>query len=199
MPPMSRPLRSVCVFAASSRQSARHYVEAAHALGERLADAGLTLVYGGGAVGLMGAVADAVLDRRGRVVGVIPGFMRELEWAHQHLSELHVVSGMHERKRVMIERSDAFVALPGGSGTFDELFEVISWKRLGLHTKPIVVLDVAGFFEPWKLLMQRAVEERFMSREHATMWAVVERVDEVLPALYQFPEWGEDAVRRAAL
>jgi hypothetical protein len=191
--------RKVCVYAASSRQVGRAYVDEAHRLGRLLARAGAAVVYGGGGSGLMGAVADGALGAGGRVVGVIPRFMVELEWAHRGLSELRVVNSLHQRKHQMVEGADAVIALPGGSGTFEELLEAITWKRLGLFTNPIVLVNTRGYFDPLLEMLLRAVNERFMDRRHLEMWSVVQRVEQVLPAIVEAPGWSEDARRFAAV
>jgi uncharacterized protein (TIGR00730 family) len=189
---MSEP-SAVTVYCASSRRAHPDYRAAARRLGELLAADGITIVYGGGAVGSMGALADGALERGGRVEGVLPRFMHDLEWGHPRLSDLHVVNDLHERKRLMIDRSDAVVALPGGCGTFEELFEAITWKRLGLFAKPIVLVNTRGFYDPAATLLERAVEEQFMDERHREMWRVVERPEEVLDAIRTAPPWSEDA------
>jgi uncharacterized protein (TIGR00730 family) len=156
----------VCVFCGSSMGSRPSYAEAARRLGKALAEGGLGLVYGGGRVGLMGVVADAALAAGGRVVGVIPDPLATKELAHDGLTELHVVPGMHERKALMAAKSDGFLALPGGVGTFEELFEVITWSVLGLHRKPVGLLNVEGYFDPLLAMLDHAVSERFVRPEH---------------------------------
>ena len=141
-------LRAVCVFCGSSAPADPRYRDAARALGALVARRGVGLVYGGGSVGLMGELADAALGHGGRVIGVIPAGLFAREVGHTGLTELHEVASMHERKQLMYELSDAFVALPGGLGTLDELAEVATWSQLGLHSKPLVLLDVDGFWEP---------------------------------------------------
>jgi len=137
-----------------------------------LAGKGITIVYGGGSIGLMGILADAALEAGGRVIGVIPGHLGEKEIAHAGLSELHVVRTMHERKALMMELSDAFIALPGGLGTLEELFEVLTWSQLGLHAKPCGLLNVRGYYDPLLALLDRAVEQGFLRREHRGLLAV---------------------------
>lgn len=131
-----------------------------------LAENGITIVYGGGSIGLMGVLADAALEAGGRVIGIIPVHLGEKEIAHAGLSELHVVRTMHERKALMMELSDAFIALPGGLGTLEELFEVLTWSQLGLHAKPCGLLNVRGYYDPLLALLDRAVEQGFLRREH---------------------------------
>ncbi|MEE4311348.1 MAG: TIGR00730 family Rossman fold protein, partial [candidate division KSB1 bacterium] len=136
------------MYCASSTRVSAVYFEAAKRLGALLAKRDITIVYGGGSVGLMGALADSALERNGVVVGVIPRFMVELEWAHPDLAELVVVEKLHERRERMIEGVDAVIALPGGCGTFEELIEAITWKRLGMFTKPVVIVNIGGYYDP---------------------------------------------------
>ncbi len=163
---MRRTLGSVCVYCGSRPGARPEYREAAIELGRALARKQVTLVYGGASVGLMGAVADAALDAGGDVIGILPRWLEAKEVGHERLKELHIVDSMHTRKARMIERSDAFVALPGGLGTFDELFEVLTWAQVGLHTKPVGLLDVGGYFEPFRALVRHAVIEGFALPEH---------------------------------
>jgi hypothetical protein len=162
-------IERICVFAGSSPGGRPEYVIAARALGRALADERIGLVYGGAGVGLMGAVADAVLDRGGSVVGVMPRALVEREVAHSGLTELRVVGSMHERKAEMADLADAFVALPGGLGTLEEMFEVLTWAQLGYHTKPCGLLNVAGYYDRMLSMMDHAAEERFVAPEHRAM------------------------------
>ena len=186
-------IKSVCVYCASSRAADPRFAEAATRLGGLLAERGVTLVYGGGAVGSMGAVADGALAAGGRVVGVLPEFMDEVEWGHPGLTELILVDDMHQRKRRMLEGVDATIALPGGVGTLEELLEAITWKRLGLFHKPIVIVNVLGYFDPLIETLNRTVDEKFMGERHRDMWRVVDSVDGVFDAIADSPEWGPDA------
>jgi uncharacterized protein (TIGR00730 family) len=149
----------------------------------------MTVIYGGGGAGLMGRLADAALAEGGRVTGILPMFMDELEWGHGKLTELVLVSDMHERKRLMLDRADAVVALPGGCGTLEELFEAVAWKRLGLYLGPIALVNVRGFFDPCITLLERCVEEHFMDPRHRSMWTVVNEAEDVVQALQEAPEW----------
>jgi len=158
-------LRSVCVYCGSNAGSRPVYTERAQALGTRLAREGLAVVYGGGNVGLMGIVADAALAAGGEVVGVIPEQLVNWEVAHRGVTRLEVVANMHERKARMFDLSDAFVALPGGFGTMDEMFEMLTWRQLGLGDKPCAFLDVDGFYAPLVAMMDRMVAERFLHAE----------------------------------
>jgi uncharacterized protein (TIGR00730 family) len=159
----------ICVFCGSSPGRSPAYTATARRLGALLAARGIGLVYGGGNVGLMGVVADAVLADRGEVVGVIPRALVDRELAHAHLSRLVVVDTMHERKQKMHDLSDGFIALPGGFGTLDELFEALTWAQLGMHGKPCGLLDVDGFWEPLRTLVERQVAEEFVRPHHAMM------------------------------
>jgi len=151
-------VRAVCVFCGSSAPADPRYRDAARGLGALVARRGIDLVYGGGSVGLMGELADAALDAGGRVIGVIPAGLFAREINHTGLTELHEVASMHERKQLMYDRSDGFIALPGGLGTLEELAEVTTWSQLGLHSKPVVLLDVGGFWEPLVAQLDRMVD-----------------------------------------
>ena len=151
-------VRAVCVFCGSSAPADPRYRDAARGLGALVARRGIDLVYGGGSVGLMGELADAALDAGGRVIGVIPAGLFAREVGHTGLTELHEVASMHERKQLMYDRSDGFIALPGGLGTLEELAEVTTWSQLGLHSKPVVLLDVGGFWEPLIAQLDRMVD-----------------------------------------
>ncbi|MEO7432141.1 MAG: TIGR00730 family Rossman fold protein [Dokdonella sp.] len=183
----------ICVYCASSEQCDRIYHDAAHALGRTLAEAGNTVVYGGGAVGLMGALANGALEAGGDVIGIIPRFMIEVEWQHPLVRNLEVVEDMRERKHRLLTGSDAVIALPGGCGTLEELFEAITLKRLGIYLNPIVLLDTNGFYAPLQAFMEQVIDQRFMNPEHLHMWRKVDRVDEVLPAIRNATPWREDA------
>lgn len=184
---------SICVYCASSRVCDRVYHDAARRLGEVLAERGYAIVYGGGAVGSMGALADGALARGGRVVGILPKFMMELEWGHPKLTELRIVEDMRARKHLMLSQSEGLVALPGGSGTLEELFEALTLKRLGLYLHPIVLVNTRGYFDPLVKLLEHAVSERFMNARHLDMWQVVATPDEVPVALESAPPWPADA------
>jgi uncharacterized protein (TIGR00730 family) len=161
-----REVKRVLVFCGSSPGGRPEYVQCAAELGRLLAARGLGVVYGGARVGLMGAVADAALDAGGAVIGVIPTRLVEAEIAHAGITKLHVVETMHERKALMADLSDAVIALPGGTGTLDELFELFTWSQLGLHRKPIGLLDVSGYWQPLLRFLEHAVNERFLRAEH---------------------------------
>jgi uncharacterized protein (TIGR00730 family) len=195
----SQPRRAVCVYCASSQTSHPEYREAAFRLGVVLAGQELEIVYGGGARGSMGALADGALSKGGRVVGVLPKFMADLEWGHPGLTELELVEDMRVRKHMMLTRSQAAIALPGGCGTLEELLEAITLKRLGLYLNPILLINTRGFFDPLLELLARAIEERFMDERHARMWEVVAQPEEVPEALNRASRWDADARSFAAL
>jgi hypothetical protein len=173
----------VTVFCSSSNAVAPIYREAAADLGRALVGRGATVVYGGGSVGLMGVLADAALAVGGRVIGVIPRQLVSAEVAHAGLTELIVVETMHQRKAIMSERAAAYIILPGGFGTYDEFLEVVTWKQLGMHDKPIVLLNVEGFFDPLLAQIERAVSERMIKPEYRGLIEVVRSLDEVLTRL----------------
>jgi uncharacterized protein (TIGR00730 family) len=176
-------IRSLCVFCGSSSRVDEVYREAASRLGAAVAKQGMTLVYGGGKIGLMGILAQAALGAGGRVIGVIPGFLRDLEVAHDGLTELRIVDSMHDRKRVMFELADAFVVLPGGFGTLDETIEIVTWRQLGLHDKRVVLVDVNGFWQPLRSLIATLVAAGFAHPEHANLFTLASSVEDVFAAL----------------
>jgi uncharacterized protein (TIGR00730 family) len=192
-------VKSVCVYCASSRQCDALYIDAARRLGQDLAHNGIRIVYGGGSTGLMGSLADGALAGGGAVIGVLPRFMYDVEWGHREITELRLVDDMHERKRLMLDGADGVVALPGGCGTLEELLEAITWKRLGLYTGPVVLVNMRGFFDSLIGLLERCVAERFMDPRHLTMWTVVSKVEDVLEALRTAPSWSRDARSFATL
>lgn len=172
--------RAVCVYCGAQSGNDPRFREAAEALGRGLAARGATLVYGGGSVGLMGVVADAVLAAGGRAIGVIPRFLCTAELAHAGLTEQVVVGGMHERKRAMFDRSDAFIVLPGGFGTLDEALEMITWRQLGRHEKPIIFLNTAGFFDALIAHFERAIAAGLVRPEMRALYAVARDAGEAL-------------------
>ncbi|UCH73580.1 MAG: TIGR00730 family Rossman fold protein [Rhodospirillales bacterium] len=182
-------VRSLCVYCGSSARGRDSHHQAARQLGRLMAEARVRLVYGGGRIGLMGLIADAVLQGGGEVVGIIPRFLDQVEVGHSGVSRLIVTENMHERKEKMAELSDAFVILPGGLGTLDETFEILTWKQLQLHDKPVLVVDVDGYWQPLVDLVDRMIEENYAKPEHRALFRIVAGVDEVLPALAEMPEF----------
>lgn len=172
-------IRSVTVYCSSSNRAPSAFFDAALELGHGLALRGIDLVYGGGHVGLMGRVADAVMDAGGRVRGIIPRFLEEKEVAHYGITELHVVETMHERKMKLTEWADAFVILPGGFGTLDELMEILTWKHLGHHSKPIILLNIDGFWEPLLAFFDRIARDNMVGTDHSRHYSVCPAVSAV--------------------
>ncbi|HUP42286.1 MAG TPA: TIGR00730 family Rossman fold protein [Thermoanaerobaculia bacterium] len=191
-------MRRICIFCGSSDGERGRHLEVARAMGRALAERGLELVYGGGRLGLMGALADGALDAGGRVTGVIPRALVARERAHQRVTELHEVGSMHERKAMMAELSDGFAALPGGMGTLEELAESLTWAQLGLHRKPCGVVNAGGFFDPLIAFFDRATAEGFIRPEHRVMLLVTESPEELLDAFAAYrppevPKWIDEA------
>ena len=176
-------MKRICVFCGASTGTDPRHAQGARALGRAIAGRGLELVYGGGSVGLMGAVADAALGAGGRVTGVIPQVLQIRELAHRGLSDLRVVGSMHERKALMAELSDGFVALPGGMGTLEELSEVLTWAQLGLHARPVGLLDVGGYYRPLIAFFDRAVEAGFLRPAHRAILQVAVEPEAMLDRL----------------
>jgi hypothetical protein len=180
-------IRRLCVYCGSSGAVDRQYREAASELGARLAAAGIGLVYGGGRVGLMGLLADAALAGGGEVIGIIPSRLRDAELAHPGATEMVVVPSMHERKKLMAEKADAFAVLPGGIGTLDEMFEILSWKQLGLHDKPILLADIGGYWAPLRALLDHIVLTGFAREQTRGLLQVVPNVAGLMAALSKEP------------
>lgn len=176
-------MKRICVYCGSRSGHDGAYIEAARALADALSERGLGLVYGGASIGMMGAVADGVLARGGEVIGVIPQALMHKEVAHADLDELVVTEGMHERKQTMVRRSDGFIALPGGLGTLEELFEILTWAQLRFHAKPCGLLNVNGYFDHLVAFLDSAVEQGFINPEHRAMLRVAETPAMLLDAL----------------
>lgn len=186
-------MKTVSVFCASSSKASSSYYEAAAKMGECFAKANIHVVFGGGKAGLMGAMANRLLDEGGHATGIIPRFMCDEGWHHGGLTELKVVETMHERKALMTSMADAALAMPGGIGTFDELFEIITWKQLGLFNKPIVILNTNNYFRYFIQLIQNAIEEQFIRNDNHQIWQMVNSPEEVLPAIERVVVWSDDA------
>ena len=182
---MTSPTFSLCVYCGSRSGANPAFTDTARAVGEWIGSRGGQLVYGGGRNGLMGVVAEATLAAGGRVVGIIPKALVEKEWAHHGCTELHVVDTMHERKRMMAERADAFVALPGGIGTFEEFFEVWTWRQLGYHDKPVGLLNVGGYYDGLETFLRTGVEQQFMNAWQMDLIRVGRDPAALLPELVQ--------------
>lgn len=192
-------LKNVCVYSASSTQIDPIYFQAADTLGRLLAQKGINLINGAGCLGLMSRISDAALATGGTVTGIIPRFMVEQNWHHKGLTHLIETETMHERKRMMADLSDGIIALPGGCGTMEELLEIITWKQLGLYLKPIVILNTNGFYNPLLEMLERAIDQHFMRRQHGSIWQVAQTPDEALQLLYTTPMWSKDIRKFAAI
>jgi len=192
-------IKSVCVYCASSTKIDQAYFDAAQRLGQLLAGNNIRLVNGAGSLGLMCAVSDATLAAGGEVTGVIPRFMVEQGWQHNGLTELIEVESMHERKQTMATLSDAVIALPGGIGTLEELLEIITWKQLGLYLNPIIILNINGYFDPLLDMLEKAIGENFMRRQHGEIWVVANTPEDAIEAVYQTPVWDESIRKFAAI
>ena len=182
-------INSVCVYSASSTKIDAVYFQAAETLGRLFAEHHIRLIKGAGSIGLMCSVADAVLKNGGEVTGVIPRFMVEQNWHHTGLTELIEVESMHERKQKMANLSDGIIALPGGCGTLEELLEIITWKQLGLYLNPIIILNTNRFFDPFLEMLEKAIDENFMRRQHGDIWKVAQTPEEAVRLLYETPVW----------
>lgn len=193
----SHHVKTVAVYASSSSALKSVYYEAARHVGEVLAGAGKDIIYGAGGGGLMGAVADGALENNGKVYGVVPQFLQDLELTHRGLTGLRIVEGMRVRKQLMLEGSQAVVALPGGSGTYEELFEALTMKRLGRWVGPIIIVNTIGFYDGLLQFLRHSVEERFMGSSHLKMWSVVDEPGEILDAIVRSPAWDVDALQYA--
>jgi hypothetical protein len=176
-------IRKICVFCGSGPGADPAFVAAARAFGKILAQNKIRLIYGGGSIGLMGALATAVLDHGGEVTGIIPEFLKERELALKDVQELIVTRSLHERKQLMFERADAFVALPGGIGTLEELVEQLTWAQLGRHRKPILIANIIGFWDPLRVLLTHMTELKFIRPGLSVRYLVVDRVEDILPKL----------------
>ncbi len=189
----------ICVYCASSNKVDKAYFDATQKLAEDIAARGITLVYGGGSAGLMGCLANTVLKNKGQAIGILPRFMEKVEWGHKGLTQLTLVKDMHERKKLLIKDVDAVVALPGGCGTLEELMEVITLKRLGKFTKPIIILNTNGFYDHLKLLLEKMIHEHFMRSEHIEIWQFVDQPEDIIPAIENAPKWDSSAIKFAAV
>ena len=194
-----KKIKSVCVYCASSTKIDSVYFDAARELGALLGQRQIRLINGAGNMGLMSAVSDAALRAGGEVTGVIPHFMVEQGWHHTGLTKLIETETMHERKRMMADLSDGVIALPGGCGTLEELLEIITWKQLGLYLNPIVILNINGFYDSLLDMLQRAVDENFMRKEHSAIWKVASEPEEAVNLLYTTPVWNKEIRKFAAI
>jgi uncharacterized protein (TIGR00730 family) len=192
-------MKNICVYCASSTQIDQKYFQEAQKLGEIFAQEDINLIFGAGSVGLMGVLADSVIQNGGKATGVIPQFMVDENWHHTELTELIVTQTMHERKEIMAQMADAAVALPGGCGTMEELLEIITWKQLGIFTKPVVIVNIGGYYDALLEMLGKAIDGKFMRPEHESMWEVVSNARDVLPAIRNAKEWHTSARGFAAI
>jgi uncharacterized protein (TIGR00730 family) len=182
----------VCVYCASSKQCDSAYLEAAERLGRHLARHQVTLVYGGGGAGAMARLAEGALSAGGTAIGIMPRFMVELEWGHKQLTEMRIVEDMRERKHLMLEGADAVVALPGGCGTLEELFETMTLKRVGRYLGPIILVNTRGFYDRVVAALEHCIAEHFMDARHRDLWTVVNEPEDVLSAIQTAPRWSAE-------
>jgi uncharacterized protein (TIGR00730 family) len=194
-----KDIKTIAVYCASSNRVRQSFIDAAEKLGEIFASHNIRLVYGDGGIGLMAAIAKGSLDAGGEVLGVIPRFMVEQGWNNPRSTETIVTETMHERKATICKVSDAMVALPGGIGTFEELLECLTWKQLGLHNNPVVILNTDGYYDRLLSCIDLMVEEQMMRPIHKNMYVVVSTPEEVLPAILNSPEWDSSTRRLAAI
>jgi uncharacterized protein (TIGR00730 family) len=187
----------ICVYCASSPTVDKVYFDATERLAKEFVKENVEVVYGGGAYGLMGKLADTVLANGGKIKGIMPKFMDEVEWGHKGVSDFEYTDTMHERKAKFLEDVDGLVALPGGCGTLEELLEAITLKRLGLFTKPIVILNTKGYYDPLKKMLERCVSEKFMNVKHLQMWNFVSEPVEVIKAIKDCTDWDKGAINFA--
>ena len=187
----------ICVYCASSPKVDKIYFDATERLANEFIKENVEVVFGGGGHGLMGQLADTILKHKGKIKGIMPKFMDEVEWGHPGVSDFEYTETMHERKAKFLHGIDGIVALPGGTGTLEELLEAITLKRLGLFTKPIVILNTGGYYNPLKEMLEKAVAHKFMNKIHLQMWQFVSEPEEVINALKTHPEWDSGAINFA--
>ncbi len=185
-------IKSLCVYCGSSDRGSPTHHDAALRLGGVMAKAGIRLVYGGGRIGMMGRIADAVMERGGEVIGIIPQFLEQVEVGHSGVTQLIVTDNMHDRKQKMAEMSDAFLIMPGGLGTLEETFEILTWKQLGLHQKPIIIADIDGYWHHLTELIDHMIAESYAKEENRALFQVIDSIDELLPALSAMPAFDSD-------
>jgi uncharacterized protein (TIGR00730 family) len=187
----------ICVYCASSAKIDKSFFEATEKLALLFVKEKIEVVFGGGGVGLMGKLADTIIANGGKIKGIMPGFMNEAEWAHKGVSDFEFTETMHERKTKFLQGVDAVVALPGGTGTLEEILEAITLKRLGYFTKPIIILNTNDFYGPLIEMLEKCVRENFMHKKHLEMWTFVREPEEVIDAIRNASVWNKDAIRFA--
>jgi uncharacterized protein (TIGR00730 family) len=191
-------MKRICVYCASSARIDSAFFEATERLARLFVEEEIEVVFGGGSMGLMGKLADVILENGGKIRGVMPKFMKEIEWAHKGVTDFVFTETMQERKAAYLEGVDGLVALPGGCGTLEELLEAITLKRLGLLTEPIVILNTLDYYKPLKEMLKRCVTENFMDERHLEMWTFVDEPEDVIAALENAPKWSKEAIKFAA-
>lgn len=185
-------IKSLCVYCGSSDRGSPAHHDAALRLGSTMAKAGIRLVYGGGRIGMMGRIADAVMDSGGEVIGIIPQFLEQVEVGHSGVTQLIVTENMHDRKQKMAEMSDAFLIMPGGLGTLEETFEILTWKQLGLHEKPVIIADIGGYWQHLTNLIDHMIAENYAKPENRALFQVIDNIEELLPALSAMPAYDHE-------
>ncbi len=194
-----KKLQRICVYAASSSQAGEDYIHAAQQVGSLLASENITTVYGGGSIGLMGALADAVLAGNGKLVGIIPEFMMKLEWGNPNVTQMIITENMAERKLLLMKEADAIIVLPGGTGTLEEVSEALSRKKLGLLDCPLILLNTNGFFDSLVSFLERMIEDKFIRPEHRKLWSVAQNTSEILTLIREAESLGNSAHELAAM
>ena len=187
----------ICVYCSSSSKIEKKYFDYTKELAKEFLKENVEVVYGGGGGGLMGHLADVIIDNGGKITGISPKFMQDIEWTHKRLEKLELVNTMHERKSKFLENIDAVIALPGGCGTLDELIEAITLKRLGLFLKPIVIINIQGFYNPLLQMLERCVDQNFMDKRHLKMWNVVDETNNIVDIIRDIPDWTDNALKFA--
>jgi uncharacterized protein (TIGR00730 family) len=190
-------IKKVCIYCASSADIDQKYFDATEKLAKALVKSNVTVVYGGGAKGLMGKLADTVIAEKGRIVGIMPHFMREVEFHHKDVNEFIFTADMHERKKQFMVGVDALITLPGGCGTIEELMEAITLKRLGIFVKPIVILNLDGYYNPLLEMLNNSIEENFMKPIHKNIWTVFDDPEKVIEVILNSEPWSKDAIKYA--
>jgi uncharacterized protein (TIGR00730 family) len=192
-------IKKATVYCASSQKVDPLYFEATRELARELTKNQIELIYGGGSIGLMGALANTVIELGGNITGIIPKFMIEVEWAHKEIKNMVIVDTMHERKKLMVENTDCVIALPGGCGTLEELMEVITMKRLGMFTGPIIIVNINHFYDPLVDLLENMIRGNFLRNEHRNMWTVVTNVENITDTILKAPKWEKSAIGFASI
>lgn len=190
-------MKRICVYAASSPNIKQSFFDATETLAKLFVENDIEIVFGGGAKGLMGKLADTIIHHKGKIKGIMPQFMNEVEWAHKGVTDFEFTQTMHQRKARFLEDIDGLVALPGGCGTLEELLEAITLKRLGQFTKPIVILNTDNYYQPLKDMLNQCVSEQFMNVKHLDMWQFVDQPEQVIDALKHAPNWNSAAINFA--